>query len=126
MSKELEALEMMNMTVDIMCSTEYNEAKKIVEQALKEYEQHKAIEECTNIPFAKISSLKVGDVVYFKIGRISEGEVSNINYEDLIITILNKEGTFIDFALFHQYGKDRPPVHCWFGAWALTREELEK
>ena len=45
MSEGLEALEMMNMTVDVMCSTEYNEAKKIVEQALKEYEQLKIIEQ---------------------------------------------------------------------------------
>lgn len=83
------------------------------------------IEKCANIPFAKISSLKVEDVVYFKIiGRILEGKVSNINYEDLTITVLYEE-TFIDFMLFHQYGKDRPPVHCWSGAWALTKEELK-
>lgn len=84
------------------------------------------IEELVNIPFAKISNLKVGDVVYFKMGRISEGEVININYEELIITILDKERTVTDFMLFNQYGKDRPPVHCWSGAWALTKEELEK
>lgn len=38
MSKGLEALEMMGSTVDVMCSTEYNEAKKIVEKELKALE----------------------------------------------------------------------------------------
>ena len=38
MSKGLEALEMMGMTVDVMCSTEYVEAKKVVERELKALE----------------------------------------------------------------------------------------
>ncbi len=38
MNKGLEALEMMEMTVDVMCSREYNEAEKIVEKSLKALE----------------------------------------------------------------------------------------
>lgn len=43
MSKGLEAFEMMGMTVDVMCSTEYNDAKKIVEKELKACETIKEL-----------------------------------------------------------------------------------
>ena len=98
------------------------------ESKLEKLGQLEDIEEKTNIPFSQIASLKEGDVVYFKQNdlKVHEGTISSINFNELYITILDGK-TFIDFMLFNQYGKDRKtPYHCWCGAWALTKEELEK
>lgn len=95
---------------------------KLKDQKLCDLED---IEERTSIPFSQIVSLKKDDKVYVLYGsQVCEGSVHSINYDELFITILVGE-TFVDYMLFNQYGKNRKyPMHCWTGAWALTKEEL--
>lgn len=119
MSKGLEKIELLKslandgrIAYDI---TKYNEWLKIIEEELKEHEQHKAIENELGIDF--ITLIKAGkEGIWYK----SNG---TFYFDHFDISLVNKcFRKYIDYCrsymsfAFKDYGK----------TWALTKKELEK
>lgn len=136
MSKELEALETLFKDIE-QCSIDLARADldeyKLIEVALKEHEQYKAIEERLGIDLIKHLKLQL-DGGYFKVpDRVVEEFCTSFKPNEIVGRIpdsVSPEG--IRLTYYDKWDNTCEPIKYFYSwanegkTWALTKEELEK